>query len=611
MCGIIGYTGTQNAVPKLIEGLRALEYRGYDSAGIAIFEKGKDEISVHKAKGRLANVEEQLKALPSLTADCGIGHTRWATHGEPSDHNSHPHSAASVTLVHNGILENYAVVKAFLIEKGYQFVSETDTEVGVKLIDYFYTLSRDPFDAIQKATAKLTGSYAFGILFRDFPGQIYAVRKDSPLIVAIAKDGYYIASDIPAVLKHTNQYYQLSENETAVLTKDGVTFYDTQRRVVHKELQTAKWDLEAAEKGGYDHFMIKEIYEEPESVVKTLRPRIQNGLPDLGVECLTDQDIAAFDRLHIVACGTAMHAGLIGKSAIESLARIPVDVSIASEFRYNNPIIGPKDLVIIISQSGETADTLAALRLSKEKGAHTLAVVNVAGSSIAREADSVLYTWAGPEIAVASTKAYVVQISVMFLFAVKFALARKEITQQKALQLMEELLTLAPKAIEQSLLLADQCKEVAAKYKDAKDIFFIGRGMDYALSQEASLKLKEISYIHSEAYAAGELKHGTISLITDGVPVIAFANSDALFDKMMSNIREVKARGARVMLICREGAVIPPDTVDDVFYMPVMSELFMAIPIAPVFQMFAYYSSVLLGCDVDKPRNLAKSVTVE
>jgi glucosamine--fructose-6-phosphate aminotransferase (isomerizing) len=612
MCGIIGYTGSENSVPKLISGLAALEYRGYDSAGIAVFTEDNKTIDVIKAKGRLSFVVEKIKNLPTpLFSHCGIGHTRWATHGEPSDVNSHPHGTETVAIVHNGIIENYSVIKEYLIGKGYTFVSETDTETAAKLIDFFYNELHDPKKAIFKALEMLTGSYAFGVIYKDLPGVIYAVRKDSPLIVALAKDGNYIASDIPAVLRHTNEYYQLLEGEIAVVKQDSVVVYDSKDNVITKELQVSNLDIEAAEKCGYPHFMIKEINEEPSAVVKTLRPRIKNGLPDLGVEELDNKKLSTFKKLYIVACGTAMHAGLIGKVAIEKLVRIPVDVQIASEFRYNDPIIDKTDLVIIISQSGETADTLAALRLAKEKGAYTLSIVNVAGSSIARESDSVLYTWAGPEIAVASTKAYSVQISIMFLLSVKLALANKTISEEQGKAYISELLVDAPKAIEESIKLADQCKEVAAKYKDARDVFYIGRGMDFALSQEASLKLKEISYIHSEAYAAGELKHGTISLITDGVPVFAFATIDGLFDKMMSNIKECRARGAKVILVCKKGTVVPEGIADDIFELTPMTELFMPIPVATIFQLFAYYASLLLGCDIDKPRNLAKSVTVE
>lgn len=610
MCGIIGYSGNENAVPKLIYGLKALEYRGYDSAGIAVFEK--DGITTVKAKGRIQNVENKLNAeYPALVSPCGIGHTRWATHGEPSDINSHPHGTENLMLVHNGIIENYISLKNFLTEQGYTFVSQTDTEVAAKIIDYYYKATRDPFRAIRSALEKISGSYAFGILFADYPDTIFATRKDSPLIVAVSDKGNYIASDIPAVLKHTNRYYQLEQGEIAVVKADSVEVFDQNQKPVQKTLKVADWDIDAAEKGGYEHFMIKEIHEEPSAVVKTVRPRVKDGLPNLGLPELSDEKLCSFERIHMVACGTAMHAGLIGKTAVEKLARIPVEVEIASEFRYKNPILGKKDLVIIISQSGETADTLAALRLSKERGAYTLAVVNVAGSSIAREADSTLYTWAGPEISVASTKAYTVQAALLYLFAIKLALCAETLSEEKAKELLNKLLCDVPQAIEKAFALSDLTESIAKKYKNVHDLFFIGRGLDYDTAQEASLKLKEISYIHSEAYAAGELKHGTISLITDGTPVVAICTQDALYDKMVSNIKEVRARGAKVILLCKEGAHGTSDIADDVVVLPETDELFMPIPTMTVLQLFAYYTSVLLGCDVDKPRNLAKSVTVE
>lgn len=610
MCGIIGYTGNENSVPKIIEGLKALEYRGYDSAGIAVFAD--NGITVVKAKGRIANVEEKISTEYSdLYSMCGIGHTRWATHGEPSDRNSHPHGTEKLMLVHNGIIENYIQLKAELSAVGYSFASETDTEIAAKLVDLYYTSTNDPFEAIKLAMSKITGSYALGIMFKDHPGKIFSARKDSPLIIATAQSGNFIASDIPAVLKHTNKYYQLSQGEIAVVEKDKVTVYDLNKNIIEKEIMTADWDIDAAEKGGYEHFMIKEINEEPDAIVKTIRPRIKNGLPDLDVPELTDEKLASFKRISIVACGTAMHAGFIGRTAIERLARIPVKVEIASEFRYKNPILDKDDLVIIISQSGETADTLAALRLSKELGAYTLAIVNVAGSSIAREADSTLYTWAGPEIAVASTKAYTVQISLMYVLAYKLALCCGKISEESAKEELSVLLEQAPEAVKQALELSDACREISDKYKSSTNLFFIGRGIDYDIAQEASLKLKEISYIHSEAYAAGELKHGTISLITDGTPVIAVCTEDALYDKMISNIKEVKARGAKVIMVCKKGAHGAHDVADDVFYIPELPGLFMPIPAMTVLQLIAYYTSVLLGCDVDKPRNLAKSVTVE
>ncbi len=611
MCGIIGYVGIENSVPKLIDGLKALEYRGYDSAGIAVFTDS--GITTVKAKGRIANIEELLKkSYSSLSSTCGIGHTRWATHGEPSDVNSHPHGTERLRLVHNGIIENYIVLKKELMDLGYTFESETDTEIASKLVDLNYKETSDCFAAVKKSLEKLQGSYALGIIFKDVPEKIFATRKDSPLIIAVSESGNFIASDIPAVLKYTNKYYQLEQGEIAIVEKDKVTVYGLDGQIIEKKLCVADWDIDAAEKGGWDHFMIKEINEEPESIIKTIRPRVVNGLPNLQLEELSDEKLASFKNITMVACGTAMHAGLIGKTAIERLARIPVKVEIASEFRYKNPIITKDDLVIIISQSGETADTLAALRLAKERGAYTLAIVNVAGSSIAREADSTLYTWAGPEIAVASTKAYTVQISVMYLIAVKLALSVGKITEEEAENHMRILLEHAPVACEQALLLNDECKRIADKYKNSHDLFFIGRGIDYDIAVEASLKLKEISYIHSEAYAAGELKHGTISLITTGTPVIAVCTEDELYDKMISNIKEVKARGAKVIMICKKGAKGAEDVADDIFYIPELEDgLYMPIPAMTVLQLISYYTSVLLDLDVDKPRNLAKSVTVE
>ena len=610
MCGIIGFSGIENSVPKLIGGLKALEYRGYDSAGIAVFTE--NDITVVKAKGRIANIEAKLDTdYKTLTSLCGIGHTRWATHGEPSDVNSHPHGTERLRLVHNGIIENYIQLKNELISLGYSFESDTDTEIASKLVDYNYSKTGDPIAAIHKSIESLKGSYALGIIFSDHPGKIYATRKDSPLIVALSDQGNYIASDIPAVLKHTNKYYQMEQGEIAVVESSCVTVTDLDGKTVNKEVQVANWDINAAEKSGYDHFMIKEIHEEPVSIVNTLRPRIKNGLPDLDLPELTDEKLRSFKRISIVACGTAMHAGFIGRTAIEKLARIPVKVEIASEFRYKNPILDENDLVIIVSQSGETADTLAALRLSKEMGAYTIAIVNVAGSSIAREADSTLYTWAGPEIAVASTKAYIVQISLMYLIAAKIALCNGKISEDETKRFLHILLEQSPVAVEEALKLSEACRSLSDKYKETQHLFFIGRGIDYDIAQEASLKLKEISYIHSEAYAAGELKHGTISLITDGTPVIAICTQDYLYEKMISNIKEVKARGARVIMVCKEGAHGADEVADDIFTVPKLDELFMPIPVMTVLQLIAYHTSVLLGCDVDKPRNLAKSVTVE
>jgi glucosamine--fructose-6-phosphate aminotransferase (isomerizing) len=607
MCGIVGYIGTKAAADVLVDGLRKLEYRGYDSAGISVFEKSK--IEVIKAKGRLDNLENKMKSQGMPLGTVGIGHTRWATHGEPSDINSHPHGNERVTIVHNGIIENYLQLKEKLTEKGYTFLSETDTEVVAILLDYYY--NGNPIETIATVIKSLKGSYALGIMFQDCQDKIFAVRKDSPLIVGIGEGENFIASDIPAILKYTRNYYLLEENEIAVLSKENISIVDTDGDPIHKETFTATWDIEAAEKGGYPHFMLKEIYEQPTAITNTVSPRIINGQPDFGIKALTDDILKSFNKIWIVACGTAMHAGMVGKSVIEQLARVPVEVDIASEFRYRNPILSPKDdLVIIISQSGETADTLAALRLAKEQGVHTLAVVNVVGSSIAREANSVIYTWAGPEIAVASTKAYTVQLSVMYLFAIKMASVKGMIDKKQTAALCEDLLAL-PAKIEEVLGNADNCKFVASKFQNAHDIFFIGRGLDYSLSLEGSLKLKEISYIHSDAYAAGELKHGTISLITTDMPVVAIATQTPLFEKMISNIKEVRTRGAKVLLICKKSTERQADLSEYVIEIPDYNEYFSPILTAVPLQLFAYYTSVLRGCDVDKPRNLAKSVTVE
>ena len=606
MCGIVGYIGFQDSADILVDGLRKLEYRGYDSAGISVFEDG--EIKTVKTKGRLDDMVTKMDREGHLHGHCGIGHTRWATHGEPSDVNSHPHGNGRISIVHNGIIENFLQLKEMLIDKGYTFVSDTDTETVLNLLDHYY--DGNPVQTIKKALQEIKGSYALGILFHDFPETLYAVRKDSPLIVGLGEHENFIASDIPAILKYTRQYYLLEENEIAVLTKDEVKIMDHDGSPIRKEPLTATWDIEAAEKGGYPHFMLKEIYEQPKAVRDTVSPRIEDGLPALGVDALCDDVLAKFDKIRIVACGTAMHAGMIGKYVIEKLARIPVDVDIASEFRYRDPIFDANELVVIISQSGETADTLAALRLAKKRGVHTLAVVNVVGSSIAREADSVIHTWAGPEIAVASTKAYSVQMSVMYLLAFKLALVRGQLDETEVRRLCNELMKV-PELLDDVLAQADKCEACAKEFMHAEDLFFIGRGLDYALSMEGSLKLKEISYIHSEAYAAGELKHGTISLITNRMPVVAVATQGELYEKMIGNIKEVKARGAKVMLLCQKGAELAEQLAEYIIEIPdidpILAPLLGVVPL----QLFAYYTSVLRGCDVDKPRNLAKSVTVE
>lgn len=606
MCGIVGYVGEQQAAGVLVEGLKKLEYRGYDSAGIAIHHAG--EFVTVKTKGRLKDLEEKIKQVGTPEGTCGIGHTRWATHGEPSDINSHPHGNARITIVHNGIIENYMELKTKLLKKGYSFLSETDTEVVAKLLDYYY--KGDPMDAIKRLIMAVKGSYALGIMFRDIPEKIFALRKDSPLIIGIGNGENFIASDIPAVLKYTNQYQLLDENLIAVLEKDSVTVYTTDGETIERETLTADWDVEAAEKDGYPHFMLKEIFEQTKALNDTIRPRLKDFLVDFSNEKIPDSLFENTNKIHIVACGTAMHAGMIGKNIIEALARVDVDVQIASEFRYRNPIFHENDLMMVISQSGETADTLAALRLAKQQGITTLAVVNVVGSSIAREADYVIYTWAGPEIAVASTKAYTVQLGVMYLLAIKFALAKCKIDLDSAKKMGETLLTM-PSQMQKILEKTDDCKYYASRFQNAANMFFIGRGLDYAISLEGSLKLKEISYMHSEAYAAGELKHGTISLMDTDVPVIAVATQSDIYEKTVSNIKEVVTRGAKVLLIVKEGLPVDMSVARYVLSIPNAEDIYMPLLSVIPLQLFAYYTAVLRGCDVDQPRNLAKSVTVE
>ena len=589
-----------------MDALSKLEYRGYDSAGIAVVEKG--VIKVEKCKGRLANLVDKMAVDGKPQGHCGIGHTRWATHGEPSDINSHPHGNKRVSIVHNGIIENYKQIKDFLIEEGYSFVSETDTETVAKLLDYYYV--DDPVDTIIKVLSEIKGSYALGIMFRDYPDTVFAVRKECPLIVGVGENENFLASDVPAIIKYTRDYYLLEANEIAVVKKDSVQIYDMHKEPVHKEINTADWDVDAAEKGGYEHFMLKEIHEQPAAVRDTVSPRIINGMPDLSQDGVDMQKLKDYRQIFIVACGTAMHAGMVGKYVIEKLARKPVIVDIASEFRYRDPIITKDDLMIVISQSGETADTMAVLRLAKEVGAATLAVVNVVGSSIAREADMVIYTHAGPEISVASTKAYMVQISVMYLLAFELAYANGTIDKERCMELTAQLGQM-PDIIRETLELKDTCSFVASKLVNAESLLYIGRGLDYALSMEGSLKLKEISYIHSESYAAGELKHGTISLITEGMPVIAVATQKKLIEKTVSNIREVKARGAMVILICDNSIEVGEGVADYIIRLPQTDEQLMPMAAAAPLQLIAYYTSVLKGNDVDKPRNLAKSVTVE
>lgn len=607
MCGIVGYAGFRDCSEVLIHALTKLEYRGYDSAGIAVFDNGK--IKVCKSQGKLEMLKAKMEREGRPQGHVGIGHTRWATHGEPSDVNSHPHSGAKVTIVHNGIIENYRELKEFLSSKQVKFVSETDTEVVAQLLNYYY--DGNPLDTIIKTIGELEGSFALGIVFEDFPEQIYAVRRESPLIVGVGKGENYIASDVPAILKYTRDYYLLDHDEIAVLSSEGVTIYDEHKEVVTKQLMTADWDEDAAEKGGYEHFMIKEIHEQPNSINMTVKPRVEDGLPNLSECGITHENIKNFKNIFVVACGTAMHAGMVGKYVIENLARIPVTVDIASEFRYRNPIVGKGDLVIIISQSGETADSLAALRLAKSLGAKTLAIVNAKGSTIAREADMLIYTHAGPEIAVASTKAYIVQLAVMYLFGFELALAKGMITEEKCRELTSALLD-TPELIE-SILKNDLEKSqyISTQLITADSLLYIGRGLDYALSMEGSLKLKEISYIHSESYAAGELKHGTISLIEPGMPVIAVATQPELLEKTVSNVVEVKSRGAMVVLITREDFKIDENAYDYRIDIPSTDNVLMPMLAAIPMQLVAYYTSVLRGNDVDKPRNLAKSVTVE
>ena len=606
MCGIVGYVGKRNAQDVLLDGLEKLEYRGYDSAGVALALEG--GIRVVKSKGRLAELRKRLAVEALARSGCGIGHTRWATHGEPSDVNSHPHSTPRVSIVHNGIIENYGVLKERLMAKGYTFESETDTEVLVKLIDSCY--EGEPLKALRAALAMVRGSYALAVLFRDFPDTLFAVKRESPLIVGWGEEENFIASDIPALLKYPRRYSVLEEGDMAVVNADGIRFYNEFAEPVEREVLTANWDQEAAEKGGYPHFMLKEINEQPAAITATVSPRVENGLPDLRVPELTDERLRRIGTVHLVGCGTAMHAGMVGKAAIEALARVPAQVEIASEFRYRNPILRPEDLVIIISQSGETSDTLAALKLAKSRGVPVLTIVNVVGSSIARAADYVMYTYAGPEIAVASTKAYMVQMCVLYLFALRLAYARGMQTDAEIRRLTAELLR-AGEVIRPRLADCEQIKYLASRFVNTQSCFFIGRGFDYSLSLEGSLKLKEISYVHSDAYAAGELKHGTISLVTDGVPVIALATQKQVYEKTISNAKETKSRGAKVLLFTTRDAVVPDGVADYVVRLDDYDDLLMPLQLIVPLQLFAYYMAVLRGCDVDKPRNLAKSVTVE
>lgn len=608
MCGIVGYIGEQQAAPVLLDGLAKLEYRGYDSAGMAVCENG--EIRMVKATGRLKVLEALTKGGSTLPGTAGIGHTRWATHGSPTDTNAHPHfnGSASIAVVHNGIIENYQKLKRKLESRGYHFVSETDTEVVAHLLDRYYTGS--PLEAITKVMHRMEGSYALGIIFQDHPDEIYAVRKDSPLIVGKSSAGNLIASDVPAILKYTRSVYFMENEEIAKLTRDDITFYNIDEEELEKEPTEISWDLSAAEKGGYDYFMMKEIYEQPKAITDTISPRIRDGkivIEELG---MTDEEIAQISKIYIVACGSAYHAGVTGKYVLEGMARIPVEVDLASEFRYRNPILDEQTLVIVISQSGETADSLAALREAKAKGSRILGIVNVVGSSIAREADNVFYTWAGPEISVATTKAYSTQLAALYLLAMKFSNVRGTITNEELTSMIEQLQQL-PRQIEFLLGSHERIQKFANRFLAADHIFFIGRGLDYAISLEGSLKLKEISYIHSEAYAAGELKHGTISLIEDGTPVVAVLTQEELYRKTISNIQEVRTRGAFVMAVANANHTDVEKNADFVMYLPETNSYFTnSLAVIPL-QLFAYYVALGRGLDVDKPRNLAKSVTVE
>lgn len=608
MCGIVGYIGKKPAAPIILDGLSKLEYRGYDSAGLAVFDG--EKINVQKAAGRLKVLENLTHGGESMPGFAGIGHTRWATHGAPSDENAHPHynKNRTIAVVHNGIIENYIPLRKKLLGKGYEFRSETDTEVLAHLLDYYY--KGNPLEAITKVLHRVEGSYALGIMFADFPDEIYAVRKDSPLIVGKSEDGCFIASDVPAILKYTRKVYYVENQEVVKLTAGELHFYTVDEEEITKEPVTIDWDASAAEKGGYEHFMLKEIYEQPKTITDTISPRITNGDIVIDELNMTDEEIKAVKKIYIVACGSAYHTGVTAKYIIEGLVRIPVEVDVASEFRYRNPILEEGTMVVVISQSGETADTLAALREAKERGFKVLGIVNVVGSSIAREADSVMYTWAGPEIAVATTKAYSAQLAALYLLTMKLGRVRGTISDELFTTLLEDLKKL-PYQVELLLGQKEKIQRFANRYVGAKDIFFIGRGIDYAISLEGSLKLKEISYVHSEAYAAGELKHGTISLIEDGTLVVAVATQPALYQKTISNIVEVKARGAFVMAVTAEDNTAMEKAADYMIYIPETNPYFAnSLAIIPL-QLFGYYVAVGKGCDVDKPRNLAKSVTVE
>ena len=608
MCGIVGYIGDDKATPILLNGLEKLEYRGYDSAGVAVYQN--HSVEVVKSKGRLKNLCDILTSDNHMTGTLGIGHTRWATHGEPSDINSHPHCSenGSFAVVHNGIIENYLYLRDYLMNKGKRFASETDTEVVAQLLEYYY--NGNILDTIIKVLSKIEGAYALGIICKDDPDTLYAVRKDSPLIIGLGKGENFIASDIPAIIDKTRDIYRLNDNEIAVIKRDNVTVYNEAKEIITKNKIHIDWDITAAEKEGYEHFMLKEIMEQPKAVHNTISPRLVDGKIVLDELKLTKEDLQKLKKIVIVACGSAYHVGVVAKYAIEKTVRIPVEIDIASEFRYRDPIIDENVLVLVISQSGETADTLAALREAKKLGARVLSIVNVVGSSIANESDDVLYTWAGPEISVATTKAYSTQLCVVYLLVLYMADLLGTISKQEYQNYVADLEAL-PSLIEKTISDTKQIQAVAAKYYQCENIFFIGRNIDYALSLEGSLKLKEISYIHSEAYAAGELKHGSISLIEDGTLVVSLATYEALFDKMMSNIKEVKARGATVLSLTTEDKTIIESETDEVFYIPNINSMMAPYLAVLPLQLFAYYVADNRGCDIDKPRNLAKSVTVE
>ena len=608
MCGIVGYIGREEAAPILLDGLSRLEYRGYDSAGIAVYDG--EKIEMVKSKGRLKVLSELTHDGATLPGTLGIGHTRWATHGEPSDVNAHPHmnKDESIVVVHNGIIENYLKLKRKLEKQGYEFISDTDTEVIAHLLDYYY--QGNPLQAVTKVMHRMEGSYALGIIFRDHPDELYAVRKDSPLIAGRTEGGCIIASDVPAVLKYTRDVVYMENEEIARMTRDSLEFFNVDEEPVEKELVKIDWDVNAAEKGGYEHFMLKEMYEQPKAITDTFSPRLKDGKIVIEELNMSPEEIREVGKIMIVACGSAYHTGVTAKYVFEGLARIPAEVDLASEFRYRDPILDEKTLVVIISQSGETADSLAALREAKRKGARVLGIVNVVGSSIAREADNVMYTWAGPEIAVATTKAYSAQLIALYLLAMKFAYDRGELDEAGLGEMIEEMKAL-PAQVEMALNNRERIQRFANRYLAAKSIFFIGRGVDYAISLEGSLKLKEISYIHSEAYAAGELKHGTISLVEEGTLVAAVLTQKDLYKKMISNIVEVRTRGAFVMAVTNEDDTQVEKAADYVIYIPETNKYFTnSLAIIPL-QLFAYYIAVGRGCDVDKPRNLAKSVTVE